>query len=78
MPASFSKTIIVVVVLALALVGLTAGAAFATPPYDGAAFAEHVSTIATADHLGAEHNPGNHHGVTGWQEMHPMPMAPTQ
>ncbi len=78
MPASFSKTIIVVVVLALALVGLTAGAAFAAPTYDGAAFGEHVSTMAKAGHLGSEHNPGNHQGVTGWHEMHPMPMAPTQ
>lgn len=77
MSASFSKTLFVVVVLALALVGLTAGAAFAAPPYDGAAFGDHVSTMAKAGHLGAKHNPGMHQGVTGWPEMHMMPMAPT-
>lgn len=78
MSASFSKTVFVVVVLALALVGLTAGAAFATAPYDGATFGEHVSTAATDGHLGAEHNPGNHQGITGWQAMDPMLMAPTR
>jgi len=77
MSASFSKTLFVVVVLALALVGLTAGAAFATPLHDGAAFGDHVSTMAKAGHLGAVHNPGNHKGVTGWREIHMMSMAPT-
>ncbi len=78
MSASFSKTIFVVVVLALALVGLTAGAAFATPPNSGAAFGELVSTMAAEGHLGTEHNPGMHKGINGWRAMHPMPMAPTQ
>ena len=66
MSASFSKTVVVVVVLALAVVGLTAGAALAIPPNDGALFGEHVSTMATDGHLGTEHNPGNHQGITGW------------
>lgn len=66
MSASFPKTFIVVVVLALALVGLMAGTAFAASPYNGAAFGLHVSTMAEAGHLGAEHNPGVHQGITGW------------
>ena len=78
MSASFSKTVVVVVVLALAVVGLTAGAALAAPPYDGAAFGTHVSTMAETGHLGTEHNPGTHQGITGWHEMHPMPVTPTQ
>lgn len=72
MSASFSKTLIVVVVLALALVALTAGTAFAASPYDGAAFGQHVSTMAQTGHLGAEHNPGIHQGITGWHGHHSM------
>lgn len=72
MSASFPKTFIVVVVLALALVGLMAGAAFAASPYDGAGYSLHVSTMAEAGHLGDEHNPGVHQGITGWPCTHTM------
>lgn len=29
-------------------------------------FGQHVSDCAQGQHLGAEHNPGMHHGATGW------------
>ena len=78
MSASFSKTLFVVVVLALALVGLTAGAALATAAPDAGLFGGHVSTMAADGHLGTEHNPGMHQGITGWQSMDQMEVAPAQ
>ncbi len=77
------KTVLLVVVLALALAALLAPAAMAAPPAaDGAAFGQHVSMMAQKGCLGQECNPGNHQGITGWPmgemgDMMPcMPMTP--
>jgi hypothetical protein len=32
----------------------------------GQAFGAHVSQMAQAGHLGPEHHPGHHQGITGW------------
>ncbi len=78
------KTVLLVMVLALALAALLAPAAMAAPPVaDGALFGSHVSTMAQMGCLGQEHNPGTHQGITGWDmgemgDMMPcMPMSPT-
>ncbi|HZJ02845.1 MAG TPA: hypothetical protein VFE20_04045 [Thermoleophilia bacterium] len=71
------KTILIVMVLALALAALLAPAAMAAPPTaDGAAFGNHVSTMAKMGHLGKDCNPGKHKGITGWHKGDMMPCMP--
>ena len=44
--------------------------AFPSPAQAGQPeFGQHVSQCAQVHHLGAEHNPGSHRGVTGWNDM---------
>lgn len=68
MDSTRSRTFVLVLALALALVlvAVLTTPALAAPPYDGAAFGEHVSSMAQEGHLGTEHNPGMHKGITGW------------
>jgi|GEM_PF-5009493 len=71
------KTVLLVMVMVLAMAALLAPAAMAAPPTaDGAAFGNHVSTMAKMGCLGQDHNPGNHQGITGWMDgMDCMPMT---
>lgn len=70
------KTVLLVMVLALALAALLAPAAMAASPYDGKAFGEHVSKMAKKGHLGQDCNPGTHQGITGWHMGDMMPCMP--
>jgi hypothetical protein len=68
------RRIVMLVVLVLSLLLAVAGPALAddAPGYAdvGAAFGEHVSTMAQEGHLGQDCNPGHHQGITGWDPDH--------
>ncbi|GAB4248548.1 MAG: hypothetical protein Kow00129_09270 [Thermoleophilia bacterium] len=66
-----SKNVLMLVALTVLMVLLLSAPADADLPYDGPAFGEHVAGVAVeGDHLGMEHNPGNHQGVVGWHDHH--------
>lgn len=62
-------TLIAVVVAAAASLLLATPAASAQPAPAGMDFGQHVAECAQTMGFDAEHNPGMHHGFSGWDGM---------
>lgn len=62
-------TTILALPFAIALLMATPGAAQAGPAQAGPNFGQHVSQCAQTMGFGADHNPGMHHGASGWDGM---------
>ena len=61
-------TALVLPLAAAILLGVPA-AAQAQPEQAGPGFGQHVSQCAQTMGLNGDHNPGMHHGVSGWDGM---------